>query len=480
MNAPQPVRYTDCSLSLQDYSRRVHTLKWGTIYVIDNDKIRHLSPVAIDSLQRRCSIARLLCTRYPKYSSTEKTNLFAKVSDYIFEDYEEDFVQLICAYPYDIVPNKALRTMNYGCESGDYAELFMQFDINKQKQIITEALLQLYRDCVSVIKTADFQEHYKTFKDLRQVVKILFKLDLTTFLNIPLTASFGSKGASLVSTLKANLSFDQDMIAYNFLYTVDLQKFIESGQKTGLIYCNFGPDIDGNHGTILFLERQTSTHVRMTVVNSTGAFSSTQTHKCPSQFTLNLYIYTLLTGAIYFARIHPNLSFDFGFIKDVSQRDHENCHVWCCKVLRKTHDIGAFSQLVWPSCTELKENNLVYSKAAPHKWENSNIRVFYLELPKIYWKPIQSISQLHALTNTLSPDDRGKVLFDQLKENECGDYLTGQGMTLGAKTVNNHLQRTSVKYSVIGLLQEMGTLTANHLQFTRGFTAKRPSAVTPG
>ncbi|WP_211829676.1 hypothetical protein [Kistimonas asteriae] len=481
MNAPQPVSYTDCSLSLRDYSRRVQTSKWGTIYVIDNDKIRHLSPVSIDSLQRRCSIARLLCARYPKYSSAEKTNPFEKISDYIFEAYEEEFVQLICAYPYDIVLNKRLRTTNNGCETGDYAKLFMQFNANKQKQIITEALLQLYKSGVSAIRTVDFKKYYKTFKDLRQVIKILFRLDLTMFLDLPLTAGFGSKGASLVSTLKANLSFNQDMIAYNFLYTKDLQTFIASGQKTDLIYCNFGPDIDGNHGTILFLERPINTHVRMTVVNSTGAFSSEQIqHECPPQFTLNLYIYMLLTGAIYFARLHPHLSFDFGFIKEQSQRDHENCHVWCCKVLRKTHDIEAFSQLVWPSCAELKEHNLVYKEATPLKWENTNLRVFSLTLPKTYWKPIQSISQLHALIDALPPGDKGKILFDQIKKNECGDHLTGNGMTLGAKTVNNHLQRTSIKYSVMGLLQEMEMLTPNHLQYIRGLTAGGASAVTPG
>ncbi|GAA4651572.1 hypothetical protein GCM10023116_38560 [Kistimonas scapharcae] len=357
----------------------------------------------------------------------------------------------------------------------------MQFDTSKQQQIITEALLQLYKSAVSAIKTVDFQEYYKTFKDLRQVVKILFRLDLTMFLDLPLTAGFGSKGASLVSTLKANLSFNQNMIAYNFLYTKDLQTFIASGQKSDLIYCNFGPDIDGNHGTILFLERPINTHVRMTVVNSTGAFTSEQIqHECPPQFTLNIYIYMLLTGAIYFARLHPYLTFDFGFIKEQSQQDHENCHVWCCKVLRKTHDIEAFSQLVWPTCAELKEHNLVYKKAAPLKWENINLQVYSLTLPKTYWKPIQSISQLHTLTDALSPSDKGKILFDQIKDSECGDYLTGEGMTLGTKTVNNHLQRISIKYSVIGLLHQMGTLTANHLHYIRELTAKRTSAVTPG
>ena len=188
----------------------------------------------------------------------------------------------------------------------------------------------------------------------------------------------------------------------------------------------------------------------------------------------------LLAEAIHFAGTQPHLSFYFGFIKEQSQRDHENCHVWCCKVLRKTRHIDAFSQLVWPSSTELNENNLLYRRAAPLKWENSNIRVFSLTLPKAYWKPIQSISQLHALTQSLPPSDQGKILFEQLKVINCGDRLTGHGITLGVKTVNKHLQRTNIKYSVIGLLQELGTLTSNHLEYIRGLTAKSPLAVTPG
>ena len=271
----------------------------ASIRVIDNDKVKHLSLISVDSLQRRCSIARLLCALYPTYTSTEKTSPFEKISHYTFEAHEEEFVQLICTFPYDIVLNKRLRTVNNGCETDDYAELFKQLDRDKQKQIITEALLQLYKACVSAVKTVDFTEYYKTFKDLREVIKIHFCLDLTMFLNIPLPAVFGSKGASLVSTLKSNLSFDQDMIAYNFMYMKDLQTFIESGQKTGLIYCNLGPDINGNHGTILFLERHSNTHIRMTVANSTGALASNQTHSTADQFTLNVYVYSGLENKLY-------------------------------------------------------------------------------------------------------------------------------------------------------------------------------------
>ncbi len=443
------------------------------LYMLDKGKTRNLSNNQIDLLKRHCSYIRASCALYGYSRMYRQKAANEKIIQSLPKD-KAELVKVICQAPYNIVINDEIRIMGRGCESNTIAQQFSDMDMKTKKQIMAEAIVLVYQQSIENIQSVKFVESYRLFKDIMAVTKIIFEIDLAIYLPEKMPTTFGSKGASIVSRLKNNLSFTQYMIAYNFFYARHLNEFISSQKTESLIYCHRGPTIDGNHGAILLLERS-SNNLRITALNSTGGLTPEKTNTCEAfpKSKIDHHVKALLHMAILSSEEHQGLNFEFGFINDQSQRDKDNCHVWCCKMLRKIHTVGEFTGTVWRKKSKLKQEDLCYdAKESRLKWEETNFQVYYFPLPNRYCKPIQSLSQLEAMCKK-SQQPETKTLLDQIRSRECGHSVTGEGLDLQAEMHNRHLQRTSIKYTALALISELGLLNEAMKQRIRSLSPYR-------